>query len=251
MAFYHFLAIFPGLLMLDMAAKHVSGITPEVQQSLVQAAGKLLPRDIVQTVNSVVADFDKVQLPGWRFLTTVAGVLWAGCNGTWAMIYGLNTAYEVKECRNWRQLAVTIGGLTLALIFITTFALGIVALGATLRSRVHAHIPLGFIESVVLIIVLLFWFSMLYRFAPSLQNRRWQWSTPGALLAAALWVGAALAGRVYFEHIDDYHVSFGRLKGVAMLLLWLYVTNGAILIGGEMNSEIEKSADNRRSSSAH
>jgi Virulence factor BrkB len=83
------------------------------------------------------------------------------------------------------------------------------------------------------------------RFAPSLGNRRWQWSTPGVLLAAALWIGATLVARFYFERIDNYHVSFGRLSGVAMLLVWLYVTNGAILIGGETNSEIEKAADKR------
>jgi membrane protein len=101
------------------------------------------------------------------------------------------------------------------------------------------------IEWVVLIAVLLFWFSILYRFAPSLGNRQWKWSTPGALVAVALWISATLATRFYFEHVDSYHYSFGRLSGVAMLLLWLYFTNGAILIGGEMNSEIEKSADHR------
>ncbi len=246
MAFYHFLAIFPALLMLHMAVKHIPALNPEVRQSFAEAAEKILPRDIVETVRSVVADFGKVQLPGWRVLTTVAGVLWAGCNGTWAMIYGLNTAYEVQESRRPWQLAVTIAGLTIALGLITTFALGVVAASSILRSRVHAPIPLGLIQSIVLVAVLLFWFSILYRFAPSLGNRRWQWSTPGALLAAALWVGATLTARFYFERIDNYHVSFGRLSGVVMLLLWLYVTNGAILIGGEMNSEIEKAADNRR-----
>jgi membrane protein len=246
MAFYHFLAIFPALLMLHIAAEHIPGLSTEVQQSFAEAAGKILPRDLVETIRSGARDFNKVQLPGWRFLTIVAGVLWAGCNGTWAMIYGLNTAYEVRESRRPRQLAITIVGLTIALVLITTFALGVVAASASLHSRMHAAVPLDLIEWVVLIAVLLFWFSVLYRFAPSLRNRRWQWSTPGALLAAALWVGATLAARFYFERIDNYHVSFGRLSGVAMLLLWLYVTNGAILIGGEMNSEIEKAADKRR-----
>jgi membrane protein len=246
MAFYHFFAIFPALLMLHVAAKHIFGLGSEVQQSFSEAASKILPSDVVETVRSVAGEFNKVQLPGWRFLTTVAGVLWAGCNGTWALIYGLNTAYEVQESRRPRQLAITIVGLTIALALITTFALGLVAGSASLRSRVHGPVPLGLIEWVALIVVLLFWFSVLYRFAPSLENRRWQWSTPGALLAAALWVGVTFAARFYFERIDNYHLSFGRLSGVAMLLLWLYVTNGAILIGGEMNSEIEKAADKRR-----
>jgi membrane protein len=246
MAFYHFLAIFPALLMLYLAAHHIPNLSPEIRRSFAEAASKILPRDVVETVRSVAGDFHRVQLPGWRLLTTLAGVLWAGCNGTWAMIYGLNTAYEVEESRSPREVVITIFGLTIALALITTFALGVVAMAAILRSRVHAPVPLGLIQCIVLIVVLLFWFSVLYRFAPSLGNKRWQWSTPGALVAATLWIGATLLARFYFERIDDYHVSFGRLSGVAMLLLWLYVTNGAILIGGEMNSEIEKAADHRR-----
>ena len=247
MAFYHFLAIFPALLMFNMAGSHIPGLTPEVRHSFAEAFSKILPRDIVQTVHSVTTDFDKVQLPGLRFVTTLAGALWAGCNGTWAMIYGLNTAYEVQECRRPQELAITIFGLTLALALITGFALAVVAGSASLRSRVHAGIPLGVIEWIVLLAVLLFWFSILFRFAPSLGNKRWEWSTPGALVAATLWVIATLGTRIYFEHFDNYHFSFGRLSGVAMLLIWLYLINGAILIGGELNSEIEKAADHRHS----
>ena len=158
------------------------------------------------------------------------------------MIYGLNTAYEVEESRNWRQLGIRIVGLTAALCVIVVLALFIVAGSAALRAHHRWHIPLGAVEWMVLIAVLLFWFAILYRFAPCVPNPRWQWSTPGAFIAAALWVGATLTARLYFERVDTYHVAYGRLSGVAMLLLWLYVTNGAVLIGGEMNSEIEKAA---------
>jgi membrane protein len=247
MAFYHFLAIFPALLMAQLAAAHVHALGPDVHQLFTETAGNILPHNAAETVRSVSEDFTKVHLPGWRWLTTLGGVVWAGCNGTWAMIYGLNTAYEVQESRSPRQLAITIVGLTVALALITLFALGVLAAWAKLRARLHAPAPLGLIEWAVLVIVLLFWFAVLYRFGPSLRNKRWQWSTPGALLAATLWIAATVGARFYFERVDDYHASFGRLSGVAILLLWLYVTNGAILIGGEMNSEIEKSAERRKS----
>lgn len=83
---------------------------------------------------------------------------------------------------------------------------------------------------------------MLYRFAPNVRDRAWRWSTPGTLCAIVLWVGATFGARVYFDRLDDYSRAYGHLNGVVMLLLWLYVANGAILIGGEMNSEIEKAA---------
>ena len=93
---------------------------------------------------------------------------------------------------------------------------------------------------------LLLSFAVLYRFAPDLRDHEWRWSTPGALCALILWIGSTLIARVYFDHVNNYAGSYGRLNGVVMLLLWLYVTNGAILIGGEMNSEIEKAVEERR-----
>ena len=64
-------------------------------------------------------------------------------------------------------------------------------------------------------------------------------------MRSLLWIGSTFAARVYFDHVN-YARSYGHLSGVVMLLLWLYVTNGAILIGGEMNSEIEKTVTGRR-----
>jgi membrane protein len=98
------------------------------------------------------------------------------------------------------------------------------------------------LEWLALIAALSFAIAVLYRFAPDLRDPQWQWSTPGAALAIVLWLGATVLARIYFGRINDYSRSYGHLNGVAMLLLWLYVSNGAILIGGELNSEIEKAS---------
>ena len=90
----------------------------------------------------------------------------------------------------------------------------------------------------------LFLFAVLYRYAPIFGIARGA-DTPGAFCAVVLWISSMIATRLYFEHVNNYSRSYGHLNGVVMLLLWLYVSNGAILIGGEMNSEIEKNiADN-------
>lgn len=165
-------------------------------------------------------------------------------NGTWAMIYGLNTAYEVNERRSWRELAMIIVGLTAVTGSIAVF---LIFCGAHFQSDVYrGGIALRVLEWLVLIASLSLSFALLYRFAPNVRDRRWRWSTPGAICALVLWVGSTFAARIYFDHVNDYARSYGHLNGVVMLLLWLYVTNGAILIGGEMNSEIEKAAAERR-----
>ena len=104
--------------------------------------------------------------------------------------------------------------------------------------------PYACLEWLVLLASLSVSFAVLYRFAPNLRDCAWRWSTPGAFCALVLWIGSTFAARVYFDHVN-YARSYGQLSGVVMLLLWLYVTNGAILIGGEMNSEIEKTVTGR------
>jgi membrane protein len=157
------------------------------------------------------------------------------------MVYGLNKAYEVEEHRSWQELLLTIGGLTFFLAMIGSMAVFLIFCSAYLRGRFDGGaIALHAVEWMVLAVALSFSFAMLYRYGPNLRDCEWKWSTPGALCAVVLWISATFGTRLYFEHVNNYSRSYGRLNGVVMLLLWLYAGNGAILIGGEMNSEIEK-----------
>jgi membrane protein len=174
-------------------------------------------------------------------ISVTAGALWAALNGTWAMVYGLNKAYEVEEHRSWQELLLTIGGLTFFLAIIGSMAVFLIFCSAYLRGRFDGGaMALHAVEWMVLAVALSFSFAMLYRYGPNLRDCEWKWSTPGALCAVVLWISATFGTRLYFEHVNNYSRSYGRLNGVVMLLLWLYAGNGAILIGGEMNSEIEK-----------
>ena len=136
------------------------------------------------------------------------------------------------------SLAVT-GSIAVLLVFCSAY----------LPAHFHGGaIALRVLEWLVLAASLSFSFALLYRFAPNLRDCEWRWSTPGAFCALLLWIGSTFAARVYFDHVN-YARSYGQLSGAVMLLLWLYVTNGAILIGGEMNSEIEKTVTGRRDAS--
>lgn len=243
MAFYHFLAVFPILfasLALLMRAPH---LRESLEHAVRDVSTQVLPDRLMTLLETVVQEQDQQVHARFPLLTVAVGVLWAICNGTWAMIYGLNNAYEIKENRPFAELAVTVAGLSISLaataavsvflIFSTRYIQQFFGVGA---------IPLHLLEWAILIATLSFSFSVLYRFGPSLPDRQWQWSTPGAICALILWIAATFGARLYFDHINDYSRSFGHLNGVAMLLLWLYIANGSILIGGEMNSEIEKAA---------
>lgn len=240
MAFYHFLAIFPTIAVLLTASAHVPHLAGLIQQAANDVSGRFLPGEVSRLFQEVLSELNAQSLSGVHLVAACAGALWAALNATWATIYGLNRAYEVQERRPWRKLAITIAGLTLALVVLCCVALGLIFAGE--QAGVTG---LRAIEWLVLIAAASVWFAILYRFAPSLADHEWRWSTPGALCALILWIGAALGARLYFGHVNDYSRTYGHLNGVVMLLLWLYVSNGAILIGGEMNSEIEKAAARR------
>lgn len=230
MSFYHFLAIFPSIAVFLAFAERVPRLGGQMKNALQDLSTQLLPSVVSQLMQNVLDDLSGGSLTGIRLAVVCAGALWAALNGTWAMVWGLNRAYEVEEHRSWWELWLTIFGLTVALAVITSFTVFVFFVGA------------GVLEWIVLAGALLFAFAVLYRFGPNLRDPEWRWSTPGAFCALILWMAATFGARFYFGHVSDYSRSYGPLNGVVMLLLWLYLTNGAILIGGEMNSEIQKAS---------
>jgi membrane protein len=245
MAFYHFLAIFPSLLVFFLVSARVPHLGDHVNNALQELSSRVLPEQVSQLLQGVMEELNQRTRSGVQVISVCAGGLWAALNGTWAMIYGLNKAYEVEENRSWRELTITVVGLTLSLAVTGSIAVLLIFYSAYLRAQFHGGaIALRGLEWLVLTASLSFSFAVLYRFGPNLGDCKWRWSTPGAFCALFLWIGSTFAARVYFAHVN-YARSYGHLSGVVMLLLWLYVTNGAILIGGEMNSEIEKTVTGR------
>jgi membrane protein len=257
LAFYHFLAIFPTLLLVFTVASRVPPGAVPVRDTLLALAQQLLPRDAFFLLRDILNELQQHARPGVTIVPAFGGAVWALGNALWALIVGLNTAYEVQERRPWWKLALTMMGLTVALTLAGSLALCLLVFGTQFgsssspRSWASASAVLAgrVLPWVLLSALLLFSFALLYRFAPNLRDHRWRWSTPGAWLALFVWISGTMVVRFYFEHVNNYRRSYGPLNSVVMLLLWLYVANAAVLLGGEMNSEIEK-AGARSASSA-
>jgi membrane protein len=243
MAFYQFLALFPSLLIFLQVAGRVPHFGDYVSGTVRDLGGQVLPVPVSQLLREMLADLDRHALFGMPFIYRCAGAFWAAFNSTWAMIYGLNRAYEVRERRSRRQMIGTIILLTFVIGAIACAAVFLIVGGMYLETRRHSGlIVFRTAEWLIVGIAVYLFLAVLYRFAPNVPEHEWRWSTPGALCALIIWLASSFAARFYFEYVNDYSRSYGYLNGVAILLLWLYVSNGAILIGGEMNSEIEKAA---------
>ena len=241
MAFYEFLAMFPLLLLFLVLRRSAPGAGGQMAHALSDLSLQIFPHDLLKLLHSTATEFSRHMPLGLQLLSVLAGAAWAAHNGTWALIYGLNRAYEVEESRPWQRLSITIIALTLGLTVILTAALAMMAVSNIVVHQLGDEaILFRVVEWAVLLATLAGTFGMLYRFAPDVTDHRWRWSTPGAACATVLWVIATFGIRAWFNHVNDYARSYGALNSVAMLLLWLYFCNGALLIGGEMNSEIAK-----------
>lgn len=242
LAFYHFIALFPGLLLLLMLLARMSHTGAGMRLLLADACRRLLPEPAAALVTGAIADLDgNAHRAGMLFGIAAASAVWAGFNASWAMIVGLNTAYETAEDRTWWQIARAASGLAcavLALVFAALLA------GEWAGPAVPGPLP-AILQWASIAAILLLSFGLFYRFGPNLRQRSWQWTTPGAVFGTLLWLGSTLLVRVYFDRFSSYPSVYGRVAAPAMLLMWLYVTAAAILIGAELNSEIEK-ADERR-----
>lgn len=249
MAFYHFLALFPSLLVFLTLSAHFARLETQVKDSIQFLCNSLLPSPASALFKEVIEELNQHALSGVRLSSALAGALWAAMNSTWALIYGLNRAYEVEERRSWWELALTITGLTACGTVLVGLAISLVL--ADIQLRLHSGLPIAGLRALKWLLLsglALLWFAVLYRFGPNLRDHEWQWSTPGALCALTLWIASIAGARIYFEHVNNYARGYGHLNSVVMLLLWLYIASGSILIGGEMNSEIEKAAKQGRPS---
>jgi membrane protein len=85
-------------------------------------------------------------------------------------------------------------------------------------------------------------FALIYYFAPDVKDQKWQWITPGSVIGVLLWLLVSFGFRIYLHFFDSYGATYGSLGAVIILMLWLYLTGAAVLIGGEINAEIEHAA---------
>jgi membrane protein len=246
LAFYYFLGTFPAILLLLLLLDMFGGYG--LRDTLLDCFRRIFPPDASALITKTAGELDSRADIGAGALGAGLGAAWTILNGTWAMMVGLNKAYEVKEDRQWWRIIMIAFGLTASLGTMGLIALGVIfygsRAGAAASQQLGAPTPssflLGFIQWPIIVALLFVSIASLYRFGPNLKGQRWRWSTPGAVVATALWIASTLLLRIYQEHFGSSQRIYGGLKPVVTLLLWLYFTGAAILVGGEANSEIEK-----------
>jgi membrane protein len=170
--------------------------------------------------------------------------LWSASRGMSGLITAFNIAYEQKETRGFFKLNSIAIGLTVLMLVGGTV---IIALVGVLPAAVQfigltssAKWLLLVLEWPLLIVVVMVGLAVLYRYAPNRQMPRWQWVSPGAIVATVLWLLGSLAFTVYVSHFNSYDKTYGSLGGVIVMLTWLYLSAFVTLFGAVINAQAER-----------
>ena len=242
-AYYFFFALFPALLALLSIASFfpIENLTGEITAQLQRVA----PKDVADIVTGQIVKIGQSNAGG---ILTIAFVftLWSSSSAVLAMCSTLNAAYDITEGRPWWKVRLTAIGLTIGLALFILISMTLVVAGPTLAEKVAEAMRLGPVFTWTWKILqwpLVFTFvataiALVYYFAPDAEQD-WLWITPGSVLATMLWIVVSLAFRFYVSNFGSYNETYGAIGGVMVLLLWFYVSGIALLIGAELNAEIE------------
>jgi membrane protein len=249
LAYYFLLALFPLLLFLTSMIGLIMGSGTGLRHSLFNYLAKVLPGSASQLVSTTMFEVSRASGSG-KIAFGILAALWAASNGMGAITQALNIAYDVKESRPWWKQRLTAIGLTLALSILIMSALVLVLYGGRIADHVAGSYGFGEIFIIAWKIIqwplvfafVLFAFTLIYYVAPDVRDQKWIWVTPGAVMGVGLWLLISVSFRLYLHFFDSYSKTYGALGAVIVLMLWLYLTGAAILIGGELNSEIENAA---------
>jgi membrane protein len=246
LSYYFILALFPMFLFIVSLIGLIAGHASQMRENIMAAVGHLAPGSASGLVQQVVHQTLK-DSGGVKLAAGLLGALWAASGGMGAVVTSLNVIYRTKETRPlWKQ-KLTVVGLTLALALLILSASALVLYGGSIGELIASQIGMSKVFSIVWPIVqwpLTFFamflsFSIIYYFGPDLEQRKWYWVTPGSAVGVVLWLVASVGFRIYLHFFNSYSAMYGSLGAVIILMLWLYITGFAILVGGEVNWVIE------------
>jgi membrane protein len=246
LTYYAVLAIFPALIVL---VSLLGLIGESATQPLLDNLGKVAPGPAQEIFTNAITNLQKSQgAAGVLAIAGLAGALWSASGYTAAFMRASNAIYEVEEGRPiWKSLPVRVGVTLVLVLFSVAIAIAVVFTGG-LAEQAGNVIGLGdtavsvwsIAKWPVLLILVSLMFAILYWATPNVKQPGFRWISAGGIFAVLVWVVASLAFAFYVANFGSYNKTYGALGGVITFLVWLWVSNIAVLLGAEFNAELER-----------
>ena len=246
LTYFGILSLFPAILALVSVLGLVGA---SATQPLIDNLGKVAPGPARDILTRAVENLQNSKgASGILFIVGLAGALWSASAYVASFMRASNAIYDVEEGRPiWKKLPVRVGVTLMLLVLLTISAVAVVVTGGLAR-QVGNLIGVG--ESAVriwdiakwpvLLLIVSFMFAFLYWAAPNVKQPAFRWISPGGIVAVVLWIIASAAFAFYVANFGSYNKTYGALGGVIIFLVWLWLTNVAVLLGAEFNSELER-----------
>ncbi len=243
-AFFGFLALFPALIAFTLIWGLLAD-PAQISQQMAALTGSLPPdaRSLIEGQLQQLASAP-AQALGWGLVLTIVLALWSASGGVGNMVTAVNIAYDEERKRGFVKEKLIALALTIGAVVFMAVVVGLVAglpvalelIGITGPWRWLAEI-LRWVLVAALIMVAL---AVLYRVAPDRDSPKFRWVSIGAAVATILWLAASAGFSLYVTMFGNYAKTYGALAGVVVMLLWLWITSYAVLLGAEINAETEQ-----------
>ncbi len=246
LTYYAVLALFPALLamvsLLGLIGKE------STTQSLLDILDQVGAESVASTIRQPLQDLMSNSAAGLGLILGLAGALWSASGYVGAFGRAMNRVYEIDEGRPfWKLRPLMIVVTLIAVILAAVVAIGLVVTGPLSRAIGDA---IGLGETAVLVWSIAKWpvlallaalvVAILYYATPNVKQPKFRWISIGALVAILVWVLASAAFGFYVSQFSNYNKTYGSLAGVIIFLLWLWITNLALLFGAELDAEMER-----------
>ena len=246
LTYYGVLAIFPMLIVLVSVLGLIGN---SVTQPLIDNLGKVAPGAAKKIFTSAITNIQKNQgTAGVLVIVGLAGALWSASGYVGAFMRASNVVWDVEEGRPiWKTIPVRLGVTVVTLLLLTAGAIAVTFTGGLAR-EVGNVIGVGntavqiwdIAKWPVLVVLVAVMLAILYYAAPNVKQPGFHWVTPGGLLAVLLWIAASALFALNVASFSSYNKTYGALASVIVFLVWLWITNTVILLGAELNAELER-----------
>ena len=248
LTYYAILSMFPALLAM-IALLGIFGQGASTTDTLLELVERIGQQDAVDQLRQPITQMTETNAAGFAFVFGLVGAVWSASGYVGAFGRAMNRIYEVDEGRPFwklRPLNLVITVVTVVLAAVVLLGLVVTGpfaqeLGETLGLGDTAVTLWNIVKWPILLIVVVFVVAILYYATPNVQQPKFRWVSVGAGFAIVVWILASLVFGVYVANFGSYNETYGALGGVIILLLWLWLTNLALLLGAEVDAEIERS----------
>jgi membrane protein len=247
LTYYAVLAVFPALLALfSLVGLFMNGT--QAVNAVTDIMKPLVSKDTLDTFTPVLKSLAKSQGAGLALIIGLAGALWSASGYVSAFGRTMNRIYEIEEGRPFWKLRPLMLLITLIAVIMSALVLVMLVVSGPLATSIGNKIGLGstvitiwnIAKWPVIAIIVMVVVALLYYATPNVKQPKFRWLSVGAGVAIVIWVLASVAFAFYVANFGSYNKTYGSLAGVIVTLLWLWITNLALLLGAEVDSELER-----------